>query len=93
VFTEYEPTTSYTGGRPNTLSVITGTVRSGFEIETRGELLKRLSASWSSITGQEAQQILLYLNEVDPTSGMEGGVIMPARGEEAVWLRQHSQEL
>jgi phenylpyruvate tautomerase PptA (4-oxalocrotonate tautomerase family) len=93
VFTEYEPTTCYTGGRPSTLSVISGTIRSGFEIEIRAELLNRLSASWSSITGQEAQQILVYLDEVDPTSAMERGMIFPARGEEAVWTRQHTQRI
>ena len=92
VFTDYEPTACYTGGRPDTLSVISGTIRSDFEIEMRGQLLTRLSGSWSSITGQEAHQILVYLNEMDPTSAMEGGMILPGRGEEAIWAQQHSRE-
>jgi hypothetical protein len=93
VFAEYDPSACYTGGRPDTLSVISATIRSDFEIEMRGQLLTRLSGSWSSITGQEAHQILVYLNEIDPTSATEGGMILPGRGEEAIWAQQHSREL
>jgi phenylpyruvate tautomerase PptA (4-oxalocrotonate tautomerase family) len=57
VFTEYEPAAFYTGGRRNTLSVITAIIRAGHDVWTRGELLTRLSQSWLSITGQEARQI------------------------------------
>jgi phenylpyruvate tautomerase PptA (4-oxalocrotonate tautomerase family) len=93
VFTGYEPSACYTGGRPDTLSVISATIRSDFEIGMRGQLLTRLSGSWSSITGNAAHQILVYLNEIDPTSAMEGGMILPGRGEEAIWAQQHSREL
>jgi phenylpyruvate tautomerase PptA (4-oxalocrotonate tautomerase family) len=93
VFTEYDPTGSYTAGRPNAVSVINGTLREGQDSAMRGELLTRLSASWSSVTGHESQQIMVYLNEVDPGSHMEAGMISPSFGEEAVWTRQHNREL
>jgi len=93
VFTEYEPTAFYTAGRPNTVSVINATIRAGHDRERRAQLLTQLSQSWSSITGQDLRQLWLCLNEVDPTSSMEGGMILPAFGEEAVWARQNNQRI
>jgi phenylpyruvate tautomerase PptA (4-oxalocrotonate tautomerase family) len=93
VFTEYEPTACYTAGRPNEVCAITGTLRAGHDSTLRGELLARLSASWSSVTGHQSHQILVYLNEVDHGSHMEAGMMVPSLGEEAVWTRQHSREL
>jgi phenylpyruvate tautomerase PptA (4-oxalocrotonate tautomerase family) len=93
VFTEYDPTDFYTAGRPSAVSVINGMIREGHDSTVRGELLTRLSASWSSLTAQQSQQIMVYLNEVDPGSHMEAGMISPSFGEEAVWTRQHNREL
>lgn len=93
VFIEYEPTAYFTGGRPNTVSSITATIRAGFDSAVRGELLTRLSESWSSITGQDPRRIMLSLDEVDASSRMEGGMILPSFGDEAVWARSHSREL
>jgi phenylpyruvate tautomerase PptA (4-oxalocrotonate tautomerase family) len=93
VFTEYEPSAFFTAGRPHTVSVIGGTIRAGRDRATRAELLTRLSEAWTAITGQDARSLLLGLNEVDPTSIMEAGLIMPAPGEEAAWMDRHKQEL
>lgn len=35
---------------------------------------------------------MIGLDEVDPTSIMEAGLIMPAPGEEAAWLERHRAE-
>jgi phenylpyruvate tautomerase PptA (4-oxalocrotonate tautomerase family) len=93
VFTEYEPTAYFRAGRPNPVSVISGEVRPGHHPDVRGELLTRLCESWSAITGQEKRQILVSVKEVDPTSVMEAGLMMPAPGDEAIWIRQHAGEL
>jgi phenylpyruvate tautomerase PptA (4-oxalocrotonate tautomerase family) len=93
VFTEYEPTAFYTAGRPNAVWMINGTLREGHDSGVRGELLAQLSASWSSVTGHQSHQILMSLNEVDPGSYMEAGMILPSFGEESVWARQHNREL
>jgi phenylpyruvate tautomerase PptA (4-oxalocrotonate tautomerase family) len=93
VFTEYEPTAYLRAGRPNPVSVISGEIRPEHDRETRGELLRLLCESWSAITGQEKRQILVSVKEVDPTSVMEAGLILPSPGEEATWMRQHSREL
>ena len=93
VFVEYEPSAFFTAGRPNAVSVIAGTIRAGRDRATRAELLTRLSEAWLAITGGDARNLIIGLNEIDPTSIMEAGLIMPAPGEEAVWLDRHKHEL
>jgi phenylpyruvate tautomerase PptA (4-oxalocrotonate tautomerase family) len=93
VFTEYEPSAFFTAGRPNPVSVIGGTIRAGRDRATRAQLLTRLSEAWIGITGQDARSVMIGLTEIDPTSIMEAGLIMPAPGEEAAWLDRHKQEL
>lgn len=93
VFVEYDPTTYFTAGKPNNCSAINGTIRAGRDRETRARLLTELSQAWVSITGQEARALLIGLAEVDPTSVMEAGLILPAAGEEADWLARNQQTL
>jgi phenylpyruvate tautomerase PptA (4-oxalocrotonate tautomerase family) len=93
VFVEYESSTFFTAGRPNAVSVIAGTIRAGRDCATRAELLTRLSEAWLAITGEDGRSLIIGLNEIDPTSIMEAGLIMPAPGEEAAWLDRHKHEL
>jgi phenylpyruvate tautomerase PptA (4-oxalocrotonate tautomerase family) len=93
VFLEYDPTAYFTAGRPNRCSAISGTIRAGRDRQTRARLLTELSRAWLSITGQDARSLLIGLNEIDPTSIMEAGLIMPAPGEEAAWLERNQQVL
>lgn len=93
VFTEYEPSAFFTAGRPNAVSVIGGTIRAGRDRATRADLLMRLSEAWTAISGQDFRSLLVGLTEVDPTSIMEAGLIMPAPGEEAAWMERHRQVL
>ncbi|CAM4466433.1 Tautomerase enzyme [Mycobacterium basiliense] len=93
VFVEYDPTAYFTGGRPNSCSVISGTIRAGRDRQTRARLLTELSQSWVAITGEDPRSLLIGLNEVDSTSVMEAGLIMPAPGEEAEWLQRNQQVL
>jgi phenylpyruvate tautomerase PptA (4-oxalocrotonate tautomerase family) len=93
LFVEYDPATYFTAGKPNKCSVIGASIRAGRDRETRARLLTELSQAWVSITGQDPRSILIALNDVDPTSIMEAGLIMPAPGEEAEWLEKNQQVL
>jgi len=93
LFVEYQPGTYFTAGKPNTCSAINGSIRAGRDRETRARLLTELSQAWVSITGQDARSLLIGLNDVDPTSIMEAGLIMPAPGEEAEWLERNHEVL
>jgi len=93
LFLEYAPGTYFTAGRPRACSAINATIRAGRDRETRARLLSELSQAWVSITGQDARELLIGLNEMDPTSIMEAGLIMPAPGEEAEWLQRNQEVL
>ncbi|BBX72762.1 tautomerase family protein [Mycobacterium shinjukuense] len=93
VFVEYDPSTYFTAGKPNSCSVISGNIRAGRDRQTRARLLTELSRSWVAITGQDPRSLLIGLNELDPTSVMEAGLIMPAPGEEADWLEKNQHVL
>ena len=93
LFLEYAPGTYFTAGRPRTCSAINGTIRAGRDRATRARLLTELSQAWVSITGQDPRDLLIGLNEMDATSIMEAGLIMPAPGEEAEWLERNQQVL
>ncbi len=93
VFTEYTPGSFFTAGRPHEPTVISGSIRAGRSRAERAQLLHRLSEAWTSITGQDRRSLVIALDELDPTSIMEAGLIMPAPGEEAAWLEQHREEL
>ena len=93
LFLEYVPGTYFTAGRPRTCSAINGTIRAGRDRDTRARLLTELSQAWVSITGQDPRDLLIGLNEMDATSIMEAGLIMPAPGEEAEWLERNQQVL
>lgn len=93
VFTEYEPSDFFTAGRPNTLSVINGAIRAGRDRAERADLLTGLCEAWTSITGEHPRSVVIGLNELDSTSVMEAGLIMPAPGEEAAWLERNRETL
>lgn len=83
----------FTAGKPSRYSIISGVVRAGRDRATRESLLMQLSQAWHRITGQDPIELVLGLTELDPTSTMEGGVVMPAPGEEDKWFEQHKEHL
>jgi phenylpyruvate tautomerase PptA (4-oxalocrotonate tautomerase family) len=93
LFVEYDPAAYFTAGKPRSCSVINGNIRAGRDRETRARLLTELSRAWVAITGQSPRSLLIGLNDVDPTSIMEAGLIMPAAGEEAEWLERNQEAL
>lgn len=93
IFHTYQPSEFFTAGKPNKLSVINGAIRAGRSREERAELLTRLSAAWTAITGEHVRNVAIGLNELDPTSVMEAGLILPAPGEEASWQEKNKEVL
>jgi phenylpyruvate tautomerase PptA (4-oxalocrotonate tautomerase family) len=92
-FSEYADGRMFTGGKPRNTSIVYGFVRAGRTREVRAELLERLSEAWCRITGQDARMLVLGLIELESTSVMEAGLIMPAPGEEPEWLRKNATVL
>ncbi|MFJ2668175.1 tautomerase family protein [Nocardia fluminea] len=93
IFIDVEPDHTFTAGESVRRTVITGFIRAGRDAETRGQLLRGISQTWSRITGQEINELLLGLVEVDPTSAMEAGLILPAPGKEAEWAVENADAI
>jgi hypothetical protein len=68
-------------------------VRAGRTLETRQALLKSLSAAWARLTGQPERNLILKVDEADPATIMEAGVILPRPGEEGAWFEANKQSL
>ena len=81
------PGVHYTAGEPDThTTLINCTIRAGRSLSVRQNLMKAISHSWSSLTGQPEEQLLLNITEVDASTVMEAGLILPQPGEEAAWF-------
>ena len=81
-------------GEPDThTTLINGTVRAGRSLAVRQNLMKAISQSWSSLTGQPEEQLLINITEVDASTVMEAGLILPQPGEEAAWFEHNRARL
>jgi hypothetical protein len=56
-------------------------------------MLTKLAQAWTSITGQDVRSVVIGLNDIEPTSAMEAGLILPAPGEEAEFLQRNRDQL
>jgi phenylpyruvate tautomerase PptA (4-oxalocrotonate tautomerase family) len=74
-------------------TLINAVVRAGRTLATRQALLKALSAAWSRLTGQPERNLILKIEEADPATIMEAGLILPPPGEEAGWLEANKAAL
>jgi phenylpyruvate tautomerase PptA (4-oxalocrotonate tautomerase family) len=93
-FSELPPGAVYSAdGVDRKLSGITGAIRAGRPVKVKQELLKKITESWSAITGQPAKQIVAGISDLDPETVMEYGLILPRPGGEAEWFRANRDAL
>ena len=93
-FNELPPGIAYSAGELDTkISGIQGAIRAGRPLDVKQELIKRISAAWSEITGQPEKQLLAGLNEIDSDVTMEYGLILPHPGGETEWFAANADAL
>ena len=79
IILDVPPGVHYTAGEPETQTIlITGTIRAGRSLAVRQNLMKAISQSWSSLTGRPEEQLLINITEVDASTVMEAGLIVPS---------------
>jgi len=94
IILDLPPGVHYTAGEPDThATLINGTIRAGRSLAVRQNLMKAISRSWSSLTGQPEEQLLINITEVDASTVMEAGLILPQPGEEAAWFEHNRAQL
>jgi phenylpyruvate tautomerase PptA (4-oxalocrotonate tautomerase family) len=74
-------------------ALINAIVRAGRTLETRQALLKSVSAAWSRLTGQPERDLILKVDEADPATIVEAGLILPRPGDEAAWFEANKAVL
>jgi phenylpyruvate tautomerase PptA (4-oxalocrotonate tautomerase family) len=93
-FNELRTGVVYSAGESDDkLSGITGAIRDGRSLEVKQRLIKRISASWSEITGQSQKHLVAGLTELDPDVVMEYGLILLRPGAEQEWFTKNAVAL
>ena len=93
-FNQLPPGIAYSAGELDTrISGIQGAIREGRTLEVKQELIQRIVASWSEITGQPAKEVVAGLTEIDSDVSMEYGLILPHPGGETEWFAKNAGAL
>ncbi len=93
-FSEIPPGVAYSAGQPDgKISGITGAIRAGRPLDVKQKLIRKISQSWSEITGQPQKQVLAGITEIDSELTMEYGLILPHPGGEAEWFAANADAL
>jgi phenylpyruvate tautomerase PptA (4-oxalocrotonate tautomerase family) len=86
-FTELPQGAAYSAGKADTsVSMITGTIRTGRTVEVKQRLIKSIAEAWTQITGQPLAHLVAAIAEIAPEVVMEYGLFLPAPGDEAEWF-------
>jgi phenylpyruvate tautomerase PptA (4-oxalocrotonate tautomerase family) len=94
VFSDIPAGNHFTAGRVDTGKVlISGLIRSGRPTDVKQMLLRKISASFSRITGKAEIDLVIGLTEIDPNTAMEYGLILPKPGAEAEWFASNKMAL
>jgi phenylpyruvate tautomerase PptA (4-oxalocrotonate tautomerase family) len=78
----------FTAGKSSNLTLIRGLIRAGRSLSVRQMIMKRIFDAYTEITGAPVMSVLVLVDEVRASSGMEGGQILPEpnKQEEDAWL-------
>jgi phenylpyruvate tautomerase PptA (4-oxalocrotonate tautomerase family) len=82
IFTEVPDGRYFVAGKPSAHSVVNAAIRAGHNVATRQTILRNLSQTWTRLTGQPEEELLISLWENPAENAMEAGSIFPAVGEE-----------
>jgi phenylpyruvate tautomerase PptA (4-oxalocrotonate tautomerase family) len=93
-FNELPPGVAYSAGGVDTkISGIQGAIRAGRPLDVKQKLIRKITESWSTITGQPAKQVVAGLTEIDSDVTMEYGLILPHPGDEPAWFEKNADAL
>lgn len=77
----------YLGGTLTNAHIwIRGDIRAGRPQATRQSLMLNIMRDVSAITGVQAQDIWIYLCNLEPTDMVEFGHVLPSPGDEPAWF-------
>jgi phenylpyruvate tautomerase PptA (4-oxalocrotonate tautomerase family) len=83
VFLTYPEDAGFTAGRSAAYANLTCMMRLGSSVGSKAALLRRLAVIYEEATGAPAEQLIVALQEIPPSSTIEMGHIMPEPGSAA----------
>ncbi|MEM1153234.1 MAG: tautomerase family protein [Pseudomonadota bacterium] len=89
---ELEQSTAAAGDRPPRFQLF-GSIRAGRTDETKHALVSGMTERVADILAVNASEVGMSTRDVKAQWVMEGGDVLPEPGEEAAWLRRHSEKL
>lgn len=86
--------TRFLGGSPSDEHVwIRADIRAGRAEAVRQSLMLKIMEDISAITGIAAQNVWVYINNLEPTDMVEFGHVLPRPGEEQQWFERLPAQL
>jgi len=93
-YKEYQKDTQYTAGKPdNGVVIVFCNIRAGRSLAERQRLLKRISGRVSTSLDKPEGELILSVNEINASTAMEFGLILPHPGGEPEWFEKHADVL
>lgn len=94
IFEQVETEAHFIGGRPNTAThvFVHGLIRGGRDAKTKHDLMARIAGEATAITGVGAEDVWVYLQDLEATQMIEFGRFLPAPGEEREWTENLTRE-
>ena len=88
IFQEFGPDQYFLGGQPgpSTQLWIRGDIRAGRTEQQRSSLLLRLAREVGALVGGSAEDVWVYLNELQADNMVEYGALLPRPGGEEAWF-------
>jgi phenylpyruvate tautomerase PptA (4-oxalocrotonate tautomerase family) len=81
-FTEVPPGSIFAGGSAVEAGRMVGIIRQGRSEDVKRKLIMALADAWTSVTGERAEDIALFVHEVPGYQVMENGVLLPEAAED-----------
>jgi phenylpyruvate tautomerase PptA (4-oxalocrotonate tautomerase family) len=86
VFHELPPESVYTDGVPASPVLVSGWIREGHPKAETTRLATEIAATVTRVTGVPSERVLVVFQSSPASFAIEGGRVLPERGEEAAWI-------
>lgn len=93
-FKEFPKNSQYTAGKPdNDVVIVLCNIRAGRSLVERQRLVKRISGRVSVALQRPESGLILSVNEMNSSTAMEFGLILPLPGGEPEWFEKNAAVL
>jgi phenylpyruvate tautomerase PptA (4-oxalocrotonate tautomerase family) len=92
-FEEVKPEDAFQNGKPSRAVRLHGRIRAGRNADTKHRLLQAYTDLISRVARVSVSDVMVALVETPHENAMEGGVRLPAPGEEEPWLERLRRQM